>query len=298
MLHDGHGKAGQTFNFVLVLLILLSVAILPVKFLPAYPAFSNVIDGMEAFIVAVFTVEYCLRIYAAPKRMRYIFSFFGLVDLISIMPFYTGIFGTEYIRILRVVRLLKIGKMRAGAAGDEEKAMEKAVGLVEGENVEYVVTKHPLFLLLHCIPPVVAISFSLGIFLLADGNPVGMGVGFVLLLFAFVFFLKGWLDFNYDVIYLTNYRLIFHNQHLFGRSINQVNYFSITNVKPSYSSMFSFLFRYGSLDVETAAEHPGQIEIHMIRSHEKAAHLIMQKCFEFQNRNMGTTPAGAVVKPE
>ncbi len=282
-MHSGKGKAGQIFNFLLILLILLSVSIVPVKFLPTYPTFAYVIDGMEAFIISLFTIEYFLRIYAAPKRLRYIFSFFGLVDLLSIAPFYTGIFGTEYIRILRVIRFLKIGEMHAGAAADSQEVMVRSIGLVEGERVEYVVTKHPLFLFIHCITPVVAFAFSLSIFLVADGNVIGMSVGSTLILFGCIFLLKGWLDFNYDVIYLTNYRLIFHNQHLLGRSINQVNYFSITNVKPYYGSFVSFLFRYGSIDIETAADHPGQIQISMVRAHEKAADLIMQKSFSMQN---------------
>lgn len=285
IMHSGKGRAGQLFNFFLILLILISVAIIPVKFLaPDYPLFNTVIDYLEAFIIGAFTIEYLLRIYAAPRRLRYIFSFYGLVDLLSIAPFYTGIFGTEYIRILRVVRFLKIGEMHAGAATDSDHVMERTIGLVEGETVEYVVTKHPLFLFIQCIPPVVAFAFSLSIFLVSDGNSIGMGIGFSLLFFGVIFLLKGWLDFNYDVIYLTNYRLIFHNQHLLGRSINQVNYFSITNVKPSYGSFVSFLFRFGSLDIETAAEHPGQIQISMIRAHEKAADMIMRKSFAVQNQ--------------
>lgn len=295
VLHDGKGRAGQIFNFILVLLILVSVAILPVKFMPAYPRFEQVIDGIEAFVIGFFTVEYVLRIYAAPKRLRYIFSFYGMVDLLSIVPFYAGIFQTEYIRLLRVIRLLKIGEIRAGAEGDDNERMTKTIGMVEGETVEYVVTKHPLFLFVHCIPPVVAIAFGATIFLFADGNPIGMSLGFSLLFFALIFLLKGWLDFNYDVIYLTNFRLIFHNQHFFGRSINQVHYFSVTNVKPSYSSMLSFIFRFGTLDIDTAADTPGQIHISMVRRHEKAAHIIMQKCFEFQNSQKGdqyVAPAG------
>ncbi len=298
MLHDGHGKWGQIFNFILVLLILISVAILPLKFVPVFPGFERMIDGIEAVVIGIFTVEYFLRIYSAPKRLHYIFSFFGIVDLLSIVPFYAGIFGTEYIRILRVIRLLKIGEMHAGAAGDDEEDMEKAIGLVDGETVEYVVTKHPLFLFLHCIPPLVSLVFSLGVFLFSNGNPIGMGIGFSLLFFALIFLLKGWLDFNYDVIYLTNYRLVFHNQHLFGRSINQVNYFSITNVKPEYNSIMSFIFRFGSLDIETAADTPGEIKITMVRSHEKAAHLIMQKCFTAQSQHgAGNSAPGQAHRP-
>lgn len=292
VLHDGRGRSGQILHFILVVLILLSVAILPIKFLPGYETFNAVINGMEAFIVAVFTVEYFLRIYAAPNRVRYIFSFYGIVDALSIAPFYTGVFQTEYIRILRFIRFLKIGEMQAGAAAEKEDVTSRSVGLVDGESVEFVVSKHPLFLFVHCIPPAVAISFSLAVFLLADGNPIGLGIGFTLILFALLFLLKGWLDFNYDVIYLTNYRLIFHNQHLFGRSINQVNYFSITNVKPSFSSLFSFFFRYGTLDIDTAADTPGQIHITMVRKHEKAAHIIMHKSFAVQNAQKSSPPAG------
>lgn len=285
ILHDGRGKAGQIFNFVLIVLILLSLALVAVRFLPSpSETFTHVMIGLEILIVAVFTVEYILRIYSAPRRLRYIFSFFGIVDLLSIVPFYSGLFGGEYIRLLRLVRFLKIGEMQAGAAADSEADMTKSIGLVEGEHVSYVITKHPLYLFLHSLIPATALMFSLGIFLLADGDLIGVALGVSLTFFALILLLKTWLDFNYDVIYLSNYRLVFHNQHLFGRSINQVNYLSITNVKPSYSSIMSFLFRFGSLDIETAAEHPGQIQISMVRAHEKAAHMIMEKCFAAQNQ--------------
>ena len=278
IMHDGKGRAGHAFNFSLVIVILLSVAILPLELLPGYQRFSDILHIVEAVIVALFTVEYFLRVYSAPKRLRYVFSFFGIVDLLSIIPFYSGIFGTEYIRALRLVRFLKLGEIEAAAAEDEVQVMQTGIGLVEGEQVEYVVTKHPLFLILGCLPPIVAVTFALGLLFIGTG-PVALGAALSLFLFALIFLVKAWLDFGYDVIYLTNYRLIFHNQHLLGRSINQVSYPSITNVKPFYPSIFSYVFRYGSLVIDTAAEHPGQISLHMVRSHEKAAHRIMQKCF-------------------
>lgn len=289
-MHNGKGRAGQIFNFCLVLLILLSVAILPIKYLPTYPLFENILTAIELCVITIFTIEYVLRIYAAPKRLEYIFSFFGLVDLLSIMPFYAGIFQADWIRFLRLVRFLKIGEMQAGAAADNEEMMTKRLGLVAGEQVEYIVTKHALFLFIHCIAPVFAITFSLSIFLLSNGNLYGIALGACLIIFALLFLLKTWLDFSYDVIYLTNLRLIFHNQHLFGRNTNQMNYSAITNVKPSYTSILSFLFRYGSLDIETAADTTGRVSIKMVRSHEQAAHLIMQKSVASQNMQNQRTP--------
>jgi hypothetical protein len=288
-MHNGKGRAGQIFNFSLVLMILISVAILPIKYLPTYPLFENVLTAIEFSVITIFTIEYVLRIYAAPKRLEYVFSFFGFVDFLSIMPFYAGIFQADWIRFLRLVRFLKIGEMQAGAAADNDEMTAKTLGLVPGETVEYIVTKHPLFLFIHCIAPVFAITFSLSIFLLANGNVYGIALGTCIIIFALMFLLKTWLDFSYDVIYLTNLRLIFHNQHLFGRNTNQMNYSAITNVKPSYTNILSVLFRYGSLDIETAADTTGRVSIKMVRSHEKAAHLIMQKSFGQQHEQTQRT---------
>lgn len=278
VMHEGKGHLGHAFNFLMVVLILLSVAILPIKFLPSYPAYDEFINVLEAFIVGIFTAEYILRIYAAPRRLQYIFSFSGIVDFLSIMPFYTGVFHTEYVRVLRLVRFLKLGEIEAAAANDEDVRMKKIVGLGEGEHVEYVVTKHPLFLIVGCIPPTVALAFGFCILLLTDGEVIGISIGIALIVFALVFLWKTWLDFSYDAIYLTNYRLIFNNKHLLGRNINQISYRAITNVKPAYPSMLAYIFRYGSLVIDTAADVPGEVSISMVREHEKAAHLIMQKC--------------------
>jgi hypothetical protein len=277
ILHDGKGRLGHTFNFVLIALIVLSVAILVIHLLPSSPAYNTFMNVLEAIIVAFFTVEYCIRVYAAERRLRYVFSFYGLVDLISILPFYTGIFHTEYIRLLRLIRFFKLAEIEAAAGAEKDKELAQDIRLTPGEHVEYVVTKHPLFLIINCIPATVALGFGLCILLITNGNEVGITFGVILILFALVMLWKTWLDFSYDAIYLTNERLVFHNQHFLGRSINQTNYRSITNVKPSYPHILSFIFRYGSLRIETAADHPGEVQIDMVRDHERAAQRIMQK---------------------
>lgn len=287
VMHDGHGRSGQVFSFVLVILILLSVAILPLDFLPNFDEFENTVHIIEAVLVACFTIEYILRIFAAPKRMRYIFSFFGIVDLLSIIPFYAGIFGTEYIRALRLIRLFKLGEIEASAQKDEITTMQKDIGLLDGERVELVVTKSPVVLFGGVIPPIVALTFGL-VILFTFMNPIGIALAVVLFFFALIFLWKAWLDYSYDVIYVTNYRLIFQNQHILGRSINQVNYHSITNVKPYYPSPLSYVLRYGSLVIDTAAENPGQIGLHTVRKHEHAAHCIMQKSFDQKTQDTQT----------
>jgi hypothetical protein len=279
VLHKGNGRAGHAFNFLLVIFILLSAAIVPLSFFPTFGPYIAVVHGLEAVIVTVFTIEYLLRIYSAPSRARYIFSFFGMVDLLSIIPFYAGIFGMEWIRVLRLLRLLKLAEIEAAAQHDEGDILRRGVGLVEGEQVEHIITKSPVVLFLGVIPPLIAMTVGIGLFLLTQGHLVGIVLMTCLLLFALIFLWKAWLDFSYDVIYVTNLRLIFQNQHLLGRSINQVQYSAITNVKPFYPGSLSYILRYGTLVIDTAADAPGQISLDMVRRHEQAAHIIMRKCF-------------------
>lgn len=276
VLHYGRGRVGRLFNATLALLIVVSVAIIPLEWIDGFEAYLRIVHVVEACIVGVFTLEYFLRIYSAPRRWKYVFSFWGIVDLLSIAPFYGGVFGTEYVRVLRLVRFFKLGEVEPSALSDEGRSLERGIGLLPGEEIAFVATKHPIVLLLGCLPCVVSVTAAFSAFIATEGNLIGIAIGVALLLFAFLLFWRTWLDYSYDVIYITNVRLVFQNQHLLGRSVNQVGYASITNVKPQYAGIFSYLLRYGTLIVDTAAEHPGQIGMTMVRRHEKAAHAIMR----------------------
>lgn len=280
VMHHGHGPTGHAFNFVLIAFILISLAILPLEFIPAFKQYHGVLSMIEIAVTSVFTVEYLLRIWAAPKPLHYIFSLFGIVDLLSVLPFYLGFLGTQYLRVLRLVRLLRLGEIEAAAAADGEEAMGQGIGIVEGEQIEYIVTHHPVQLLLSCLPPLLATIGALVVPLLLPPGLITITVSVTLFLFALLFLWKAWLDYSYDVIFLTTHRMICQNQHILGRSINQVAYHAITNVKPSYPSIISYFLRYGSLQIDTAAgDSPGHMELDFVRNHESAAHKIMQKCF-------------------
>ena len=72
----------------------------------------NLLRIVEIFTVCIFTIEYLLRILVAEKKLKFIFSFFGLVDLAAILPFYiaTG-FDIRSVRIFRLLRLVRILKL-------------------------------------------------------------------------------------------------------------------------------------------------------------------------------------------
>lgn len=282
IMHDGKGMSGHAFHLSLIILIIISLALLPLEFVPHLHKYHDALATIEVFTTVLFTMEYALRIYAAPDRLRFIFSFYGLVDLFSMAPFYLGFLGTQYVRalrLLRIIRVLKLGEMEAAAAEDEEETTRRGVGLLQGEKVEYIVTRHPMFLIGGCVPPLVATTVGVCVLFILGEHPVPITISTCLFLFAMVFLWKAWLDFSYDVIYVTNRRLILQNQYILGRTVNQVNYHAITNVKPYFGSVFGYVFRFGSVMIETMAAQPGHIELHMVRNHENAAHVIMEKTF-------------------
>lgn len=106
-------RAGRLFDLTIQALIVLSLVSFSVETLPDLAStVRQVLYGIEVVTVVVFTVEYLVRIAVAQHRMRFVFSFFGLVDLAAILPFYltTGV-DLRAIRAVRFVRLFRALKL-------------------------------------------------------------------------------------------------------------------------------------------------------------------------------------------
>lgn len=110
---DEHSTTGRRFAWFIQGLIVLSLVTFTIETLPdlaaAWQRWFNVI---EVTVVAIFTFEYGLRVLSARNRLRFVFSFYGLVDLAAILPFYlaTGL-DLRSVRILRLLRLVRILKL-------------------------------------------------------------------------------------------------------------------------------------------------------------------------------------------
>lgn len=102
------GKAFDVALLIAILLSMLAVTLESVQFIKA--EYGDLIRIFEWVFTILFTIEYLLRIYCAPKRMHYIWSFYGIVDLVSILPTYLSIFigGSHYVTIVRGLRLLRV----------------------------------------------------------------------------------------------------------------------------------------------------------------------------------------------
>ncbi len=110
--------AGKFFDVVLLILIFLSVLAVMLETVESFNAqYGRVLLTVEWVFTILFTIEYILRILAVKKPLHYMCSFFGIVDLLSIIPTYLTLFfvgDAHYlitIRVLRLLRLFRIFKM-------------------------------------------------------------------------------------------------------------------------------------------------------------------------------------------
>lgn len=99
--------SGRIFDLFIQALIVLSLVYFSLETLPDLrPDSQRLLKAIEVGCIAVFTVEYLLRIAVATPRLRFVFSFFGLIDLAAILPFYVAS-GVD-LRSLRGLRLLRL----------------------------------------------------------------------------------------------------------------------------------------------------------------------------------------------
>jgi voltage-gated potassium channel len=106
---------GKLFDFMIQFLIIVSLVTFSFDTLPNLSInIKKILLIIEAITVIIFTIEYALRIIFSKKKIRFIFSFYGLIDLAAILPFYLAsgldLRAVRVFRLLRLIRLLKLLK--------------------------------------------------------------------------------------------------------------------------------------------------------------------------------------------
>jgi len=124
ILFEADTRQGKAFNISILVIICLSILVVLLESVPAYTIrYKRLFIILEWTFTGIFLIEYVLRIYTTRNRWRYIFSFFGIVDLLAILPAFIAFFlvGAHSLivirsfRLLRVFRILKVNRYtRAG----------------------------------------------------------------------------------------------------------------------------------------------------------------------------------------
>ena len=104
-------KAGKQFDIFLLCIILFSVLVVMLESVPEIgSSYRDQFFSIEWALTIIFSIEYVVRLLISPKPLKYVFSLWGLIDLLSILPSYIGLFiaGYHYFIIVRIFRLLRV----------------------------------------------------------------------------------------------------------------------------------------------------------------------------------------------
>lgn len=139
IVEDNTTKKGKIFDYFIQLLIIASLVAFAIETLPNISeATLKGLNLFEIICVAIFTIEYLLRIYVAKKPLKYIFSFYGLVDFLAIFPFYLktiyDLRALRAFRFFRVFRALKLIRYNNAL-----KRFHTAAGIVKEELVLFLI---------------------------------------------------------------------------------------------------------------------------------------------------------------
>ncbi|MFV8346407.1 ion transporter [Flavobacterium sp. ZB4P13] len=114
VIYGTNTASGRLFDLILLGVILLSVVIVMLETVKGFDTkYHQQLIVLEWIITIFFTLEYILRIISIKKPIKYIFSFYGIIDLIATLPMYFSLFfvGTSVLTVVRALRLLRLFKI-------------------------------------------------------------------------------------------------------------------------------------------------------------------------------------------
>ena len=111
IIFEANTPGGKLFDIALFAAIFLSVLLTILNSVPSINAtHGRWLGQLNWLFTVLFTVEYALRLYCAKRPVRYARSFFGVVDLLAVLPMYLSLFipGTRALNVIRILRMLRI----------------------------------------------------------------------------------------------------------------------------------------------------------------------------------------------
>lgn len=114
IIFEAETPAGRAFDIILLFLIVASVTVVSLESVVEIRRnYLHIFQVMEWAFTILFSIEYLMRIYSTPRPFKYIFSFFGIIDFLAIIPTYLSLFvvGSQYLLVIRVFRLLRIARV-------------------------------------------------------------------------------------------------------------------------------------------------------------------------------------------
>ena len=131
VIFEADTPAGKWFDIVLIICILLSVLTVMLDSVSSIrEQYGEFLRAVEWFFTTLFTIEYIFRLVCVGRPIRYAVSFFGIVDLLAILPTYSSLlfFRSRYLSVVRVLRVLRIFRvLKLGHHTREAAVLKKAL---------------------------------------------------------------------------------------------------------------------------------------------------------------------------
>lgn len=111
IIFDTDTWSGKLFDVVLIWAISISVIVVMLESVEELASqWGGIFRSLEWFFTILFSIEFILRLYSVSRPLKYVFSFFGIVDILSILPTYLSLVlvGSHYLLSIRILRLLRI----------------------------------------------------------------------------------------------------------------------------------------------------------------------------------------------
>jgi voltage-gated potassium channel len=111
VIFESDTPAGKIFDVALLVIIVTSIVVVSLESVESLRArYGPLLVGLEWIFTILFTIEYVLRLLCTRRPIAYATSFFGIVDLVSILPTYISLLlpGSQYLLVVRILRLLRV----------------------------------------------------------------------------------------------------------------------------------------------------------------------------------------------
>lgn len=111
IIFEANTRTGKAFDLVIIILIAISILSVILESVNSiHQNFGTLFAYLEWIITIVFTIEYIVRLIVVRHSLKFVFSFFGIIDFLSFLPSYIGLFvaGTHGFMVIRALRLLRI----------------------------------------------------------------------------------------------------------------------------------------------------------------------------------------------
>jgi membrane protein YdbS with pleckstrin-like domain len=293
---EGYNASCKIIDIILLFLILASVVCVILEAVPSMNAkYLDYLVLCEWIFTIIFTIEYLFRAISSEKPAKYIFSFFGFIDLISVLPLYVSIVfkGEKILQIIRILRLIRIFARLLRVSHQMNDLSHSFLHLrnhlMPNENVLSSFRpsrKKRLFsyflILILMIASALDIVFNFTPNSILFNIPVFFFFSLVVLLFSFFWLLKMEYIVWSERYMVTNER-IFFSKGIFHENFKSKNYQYITDISLRQTFLDKIL-NTGDLIIHTAGGEGDELHIFGISKPLHIKKLIIESVSHIQSR--------------